>query len=184
MTADVRNSSCNDSPILAPMHFQIPDVQLPITTQDSSWQKVLSVFGGGWCGSTTDTVTRARTKSIKTPSAPFDCLYFDATVELIRVSPAIYAIGVSTGVPRHSETSQMAIKTVPGVQILAPVSKSQATVLTQEAQQFIATLQRCFNPRRLELLRRRDALQMDLDRGGFDDGAFDEVVGLGSTPAC
>ena len=41
----------------------------------------------------------------------------------------------------------MAIQTAPGVAILGAVTAEQAEVLTVEAQHFIATLQRTFNPR-------------------------------------
>jgi malate synthase len=60
----------------------------------------------------------------------------------------------------------MTIKCAPGVAILGPVSQEQAErVLTLEAQQFVATLQRCFNERRKELLARRDVRQREIDEG-------------------
>lgn len=43
--------------------------------------------------------------------------------------------------------SAMTIKTVAGVSILGPVTPEHAQVLTPEAQQFLATLHRCFNGR-------------------------------------
>ncbi len=41
----------------------------------------------------------------------------------------------------------MSIKTAPGVAILGPVTAEQAQVLTVGAQEFVATLHRCFNAR-------------------------------------
>jgi malate synthase len=63
----------------------------------------------------------------------------------------------------------MAIKTIPGVQILAPVTEAQAAVIDEGAQRFVATLQRALNARRLELLRRRNARQAEIDAGRLPD---------------
>jgi malate synthase len=52
-----------------------------------------------------------------------------------------------------------------GLQVLAPVTGDQAQILTPEALEFFADLQREFNPRRLELLRQRADRQAALDRG-------------------
>ncbi len=59
----------------------------------------------------------------------------------------------------------MTIRTVPGVSILGPVSAEHADILTPEAQTFVATLHRLYNPRRKELLKRRDDRQAQLDAG-------------------
>ena len=59
----------------------------------------------------------------------------------------------------------MAPEAAKGVSIRAPVNETQATVLTLEAQAFVAALHRCFNPRRAELLRARAATQAALDAG-------------------
>mgnify|MGYP001806931657 CR=1 FL=1 len=59
----------------------------------------------------------------------------------------------------------MSVQTIPGVAILGPVTAEQASILSPEAQLFVATLHRTFNPRRKELLKRRDERQKDLDAG-------------------
>lgn len=59
----------------------------------------------------------------------------------------------------------MAVQTAAGVAILAAVPAEHAAILTVEAQQFVATLHRVFNPRRKELLKRRDDRQKELDAG-------------------
>jgi malate synthase len=56
-----------------------------------------------------------------------------------------------------------------GIQILAPVSPEHATILTPEAVEFLATLQRRFNARRVQLLERRGARQSELDAGKLPD---------------
>ncbi|PWU18691.1 MAG: malate synthase A [Verrucomicrobia bacterium] len=58
-----------------------------------------------------------------------------------------------------------AMKLPSGVQVLGPVSEAHAAILTTEALQFFADLQREFNPRRLELLGQRRARQEAIDRG-------------------
>jgi len=61
------------------------------------------------------------------------------------------------------------IPTAPGVQILGPVTPEQTSVLSLQAQAFVATLHRCFNPARLALLRRRDERQLEIDAGRMPD---------------
>eukprot|EP00798_Chlamydomonas_sp_ICE-L_P024423 gene24423-10022_t len=63
----------------------------------------------------------------------------------------------------------MSIATVPGVSVLGQVTAEQADILTPEAQSFVATLQRCFNARRKELLGARVQRQSELDAGIFPD---------------
>jgi malate synthase len=57
----------------------------------------------------------------------------------------------------------------PGVQITAPVSAEFAEILTSQALQFVAHLQREFNPARLALLDRRDERQAEIDAGRLPD---------------
>jgi malate synthase len=52
-----------------------------------------------------------------------------------------------------------------GVEVLGPVTKTYAEVLTPEALSFVATLHRRFNPARLALLKARDARQAEFDAG-------------------
>ena len=54
---------------------------------------------------------------------------------------------------------------LPGVEILAPVSETQASILTPAAVAFIADLQRTFNDRRKTLLDARRQRQLRLDAG-------------------
>jgi hypothetical protein len=66
------------------------------------------------------------------------------------------------------------IQQAPEVRILGPVDGSeQARILSVEAQAFVATLHRCFNTRRKELLQKRVTRQYEIDAG----------VGLGGYPA-
>ncbi|ORY41760.1 malate synthase, partial [Leucosporidium creatinivorum] len=58
---------------------------------------------------------------------------------------------------------------IPGVNVLAPVSSSHASILTAPALQFLATLQRNFNPTRKELLHRRVLQQAKYDAGALPD---------------
>ncbi|GFR44783.1 hypothetical protein Agub_g6115 [Astrephomene gubernaculifera] len=76
----------------------------------------------------------------------------------------------------------MAVRTVPGVSILAPVSAEHAAILTPEAQEFVATLHRVFNPRRKELLKRRDERQKELDAGRMPD-FLPETAAVRASPA-
>ncbi|TPX30634.1 malate synthase [Synchytrium microbalum] len=61
------------------------------------------------------------------------------------------------------------IATVKGVTIAAPVKASEAEILTLEAQQFVATLNRAFNPRRKELLARRKLVESKIEAGLLPD---------------
>jgi malate synthase len=54
---------------------------------------------------------------------------------------------------------------VPGVAILAPVTAMEAEILSPQALQFVATLQRIFNPTRKTLMQKRAIRQQELDRG-------------------
>jgi malate synthase len=56
-----------------------------------------------------------------------------------------------------------------GVVITAPVEGRNAEILSREALEFFATLQREFNPRRLELLAARVARQAEIDAGKLPD---------------
>jgi malate synthase len=57
------------------------------------------------------------------------------------------------------------IPTTHGAQVLGPVTEHQAAILSPEALEFFAVLQREFNPRRLRLLRERKIRQAALERG-------------------
>lgn len=61
----------------------------------------------------------------------------------------------------------MAQVTLEGVRLPAERSESVSRVLTSEALAFVGALHREFNPRRLELLRRRRARQVELMSGGL-----------------
>src|SRR5262245_57622356 len=63
--------------------------------------------------------------------------------------------------------SMTKIQTPHGVELRGVVIGQHAQVLTPEALDFFATLQREFNPRRLELLRERKVRQAAIDRGEF-----------------
>ncbi len=56
-----------------------------------------------------------------------------------------------------------------GIEILGSAAKEQAEILTTEAMEFVASLARRFDARRLELLERRKARQKELDAGKFPD---------------
>ena len=56
-----------------------------------------------------------------------------------------------------------------GIEILGAVSDEFATVLTPEAVDFVATLQRAFNARREALLEAREARQAAIDAGTLPD---------------
>lgn len=72
----------------------------------------------------------------------------------------------------------MAIHQAPGISILGPVDgPEQARILSVEAQAFVATLHRCFNTRRKELLARRVTRQYEID-AGVGLGAFQPAVAL------
>src|SRR6516165_7641017 len=73
-----------------------------------------------------------------------------------------------TGSPKltttpHSLTSMKSIPTTHGAQVLGPVTEHQAAILSPEALEFFAVLQREFNPRRIRLLRERKIRQAALD---------------------
>ncbi|CAG8510076.1 malate synthase A [Gigaspora rosea] len=63
----------------------------------------------------------------------------------------------------------MSHNSVPGVTILAPVNDTQAQILSPGALEFLAKLQRAFNPTRKSLLQRRALRQQELDRGVLPD---------------
>lgn len=63
--------------------------------------------------------------------------------------------------------AQMPIQTAPGVQVLGNVAPDQVEILSVEAQRFVATLHRCFNTRRKELLHRRVMRQYEIDAGNL-----------------
>ncbi|TPX35631.1 malate synthase [Synchytrium endobioticum] len=63
----------------------------------------------------------------------------------------------------------MGIQTAKGVTIVGPVKASQTEILTLPAQEFIAILQRAFNPRRKELLNRRKQRESQIDSGHLPD---------------
>lgn len=65
--------------------------------------------------------------------------------------------------------SPPSVKSPPGVQVLGPVTVEQAAILSVPAQAFVATLHRCFNQRRLELLQRRADRQLEIDAGRLPD---------------
>ncbi len=56
-----------------------------------------------------------------------------------------------------------------GIEIRGDVSPAFAEILTPEAVEFVADLQRTFNGRRLELLQRRAARQAEIDAGAMPD---------------
>ena len=62
----------------------------------------------------------------------------------------------------------MKILEVPqGLDVLGPVTEEQTEILSPEALEFFAALQREFNPRRLRLLRQRELRQEAIDRGAM-----------------
>jgi len=61
------------------------------------------------------------------------------------------------------------MKSVKGVEVLAPVSAEHGGILTPEALEFYALLHRAFNRTRLTLLEKRKERQADLDRGANPD---------------
>lgn len=60
-------------------------------------------------------------------------------------------------------------QSVPGLSILASYNADQAEILSTEALNFIATLQRCYNPTRKTLLAKRTSRQQEIDRGILPD---------------
>jgi malate synthase len=63
----------------------------------------------------------------------------------------------------------MASTTISGLEIRGPIQPGYGEILTPEACAFLAGLFREFEPRRQELLRRRDARQAELDSGVLPD---------------
>src|SRR3954451_13224185 len=57
------------------------------------------------------------------------------------------------------------IETTQGLEVLGPISDEQSEILSPEALEFFAALQREFNPRRVRLLRQRAMRQDAIDRG-------------------
>jgi len=57
------------------------------------------------------------------------------------------------------------IETTQGLEVLGPISDEQSEILSPEALEFFAALQREFNPRRIRLLRQRAMRQDAIDRG-------------------
>ena len=56
-----------------------------------------------------------------------------------------------------------------GIVVRAPVSKAFSEILTPDALTFVATLARKFDPRRREILERRQMVQRQIDQGHFPD---------------
>ncbi|MFM8323155.1 MAG: malate synthase, partial [Chloroflexota bacterium] len=69
-----------------------------------------------------------------------------------------------------------------GVQILGPVSAEFDTILTSQALAFVARLQREFNPRRVELLKRRAVRQIEID-AGKDPAFLPETAAIRADPS-
>jgi malate synthase len=65
--------------------------------------------------------------------------------------------------------SELAVAAVEGVEIRGAMTPERESVLTPEAIAFVAMLQREFNPRREELLARREARKARLDAGELPD---------------
>ena len=63
----------------------------------------------------------------------------------------------------------MPLQPPPGVQILSPITAEIEQVLHHDALSLVATLQRTFNPRRKELLKRRSQRQAEIDAGVLPD---------------
>src|SRR5205085_4588691 len=57
----------------------------------------------------------------------------------------------------------------PGLEVLAPVAHRHCEILSPEALEFFAELQRDFNPSRLRLLQQRRLRQQAIDRGEMPD---------------
>jgi malate synthase len=56
-----------------------------------------------------------------------------------------------------------------GVQVLVPMSEAYAEILTPEALEFVAKLQRTFNKTRVSLLQKREERQKEIDAGKLPD---------------
>jgi malate synthase len=57
------------------------------------------------------------------------------------------------------------VSSIPGVEILGPLSADTKTILTNDAVQFLASLHRSFNATRKHLLKKRQLRQQQLDAG-------------------
>src|SRR4051812_48187159 len=66
---------------------------------------------------------------------------------------------------RKERADMATAPSVPGVQVLGPVTEEFLQILTPEALSFYATLHRAFNGRRLELLENRKKIQAEIDGG-------------------
>src|SRR5438445_13647624 len=64
-------------------------------------------------------------------------------------------------------TSMRKLEIPKGVELLAPITESQAGILSPDALDFFTKLQREFNPRRLDRLRQRALRQQAIDRGAM-----------------
>jgi malate synthase len=62
-------------------------------------------------------------------------------------------------------SSDNVVSSVPGVEILGPVSTDAKSILTNDAIAFLASLHRTFNPTRKQLLKRRQLRQQQIDAG-------------------
>ena len=62
-------------------------------------------------------------------------------------------------------SSNTLVSSIPGVEILGPLSADTKTILTNDAVQFLASLHRSFNGTRKHLLKKRQLRQQQLDAG-------------------
>jgi hypothetical protein len=65
--------------------------------------------------------------------------------------------------------SETLMQTAEDIEVLAPVRPEWESILTPEALAFVAALHREFNPRREELLAKREARKQHLDAGKLPD---------------
>ncbi|KAI9476410.1 MAG: malate synthase A [Benjaminiella poitrasii] len=68
-----------------------------------------------------------------------------------------------------SRSAKLIKSNVAGVTVLAPITTAESEILSPQALQFVATLQRIFNPTRKTLLQKRALRQQALDRGVLPD---------------
>jgi len=66
-------------------------------------------------------------------------------------------------------TTEVAPTLPPGVELRAPWASEFACILSRDALEFVASLHRRFDPRRLELLQKRRRRQQELDDGALPD---------------
>ena len=59
------------------------------------------------------------------------------------------------------------IQSVDGIEVIGPVSEEYADILTPAALQFVGSLAREFESRRVQLLQRRQDIQAQIDAGKF-----------------